>query len=169
MSFANGFKKFSDGIDKVCLAVVVAMIAAMVCVTIAQIVCRELSTMLDGVKPLQWSEEVCRYLLVWATFLGASSVYKEGTHITITFVHSMFSPKVQRYIRIFVHVLCIIAFCAVVYFGFTFAMKQMQLAPSLRIPMKYMYLSVPIGFGLMAIHAVNEVLQTLQQKGGKLQ
>ncbi len=169
MSFANGFKKFSDGIDKVCLAVVVAMIAAMVCVTIAQIVCRELSTMLDGVKPLQWSEEVCRYLLVWATFLGASSVYKEGTHITITFVQSMFSPKVQRYIRIFVHVLCIIAFCAVVYFGFTFAMKQMQLAPSLRIPMKYMYLSVPIGFGLMAIHAVNEVLQTLQQKGGKLQ
>lgn len=162
MSFANGFKKFSDGIDKVCLAVVVAMIAAMVCVTIAQIVCRELSTMLDGVKPLQWSEEVCRYLLVWATFLGASSVYKEGTHITITFVQSMFSPKVQRYIRIFVHVLCIIAFCAVVYFGFTFAMKQMQLAPSLRIPMKYMYLSVPIGFGLMAIHAVNEVLQTLQ-------
>ena len=169
MSFANGFKKFSDGIDKVCLAVVVVMIAAMVCVTIAQIVCRELSTMLDGVKPLQWSEEVCRYLLVWATFLGASSVYKEGTHITITFVQSMFSPKVQRYIRILVHVLCIIAFCAVVYFGFTFAMKQMQLAPSLRIPMKYMYLSVPIGFGLMAIHAVNEVLQTLQQKGGKLQ
>ena len=60
MNFAKGFKKISDGIDKVCIAVVVAMIAAMVCVTIAQIVCRELSTVLDGVKPLQWSEEVCR-------------------------------------------------------------------------------------------------------------
>ena len=162
MNFANGFKKFSDGIDKVCIAVVVAMIAAMVCVTIAQIVCREFF------KALQWSEEVCRYLLVWATYLGASCVYKEGTHITITFMQGFFSPKVQRYIRIFVHVICIVAFIAIVYFGFNFAMKQMQLAPSLRIPMKYMYLSVPIGFGLMAIHAINEVLQQLTQKGGSL-
>ena len=167
MNFAKGFKKFSDGIDKVCIAIVVAMIAAMVCVTIAQIVCRELSTMLDGVKPLQWSEEVCRYLLVWATFLGASSAYKEGSHITITFLQGFFPPKVQRYIRILVHVLCIVAFCAVVYFGFNFAMKQMQLAPSLRIPMKYMYMPVPIGFGLMLIHAVNAVFEELfKSKGG---
>ena len=169
MNFAKGFKKISDGIDKVCIAVVVAMIAAMVCVTIAQIVCRELSTVLDGVKPLQWSEEVCRYLLVWATFLGASCVYKEGSHITITFLQGFFPPKTQRYIRIFVHVLCVIAFCAVVYFGFTFAMKQMQLATSLRIPMKYMYLSVPIGFGLMLIHAINAIMELLQVKGGNAQ
>lgn len=67
------------------------------------------------------------------------------------------------------HILCIIAFCAVVYFGFYYAMKQAQLAPSLRIPMKYMYLSVPIGFSLMIVHAINEVLQLIQQKGGKLQ
>ncbi len=161
MNFAKGFKKFSDGIDKVCIAIVVAMIAAMVCVTIAQIVYREFF------KALQWSEEVCRYLLVWATFLGASSVYKEGSHITITFLQGFFSPKAQRYIRIFVHVLCAAAFCAVVYFGFGFAMKQMQLSPSLRIPMKYMYLSIPIGFGLMLIHAVNSIIDEVSQlKGG---
>ena len=58
-------------------------------------------------------------------------------------------------------------FCAVVYFGFNFAMKQMQLAPSLRIPMKYMYMSVPIGFVLMLIHAVNAVFEGLfKSKGG---
>ena len=46
-------------------------------------------------------------------------------------------------------------------------MKQMQLAPSLRIPMKYMYMSVPIGFGLMLIHAVNAVFEELfKSKGG---
>ena len=160
MGLANGFKKFSDILDKVCITVVVALIGIMVCVTIAQIVCRE------WFKALQWSEEVCRYLLVWSTFLGASCVYKEGSHITITFVQGLFPPKVQRWIRIFVHLVCIVAFCAVIYFGFQYAMKQVQLAPSLRIPMKYMYMSIPIGFSLMLIHAINEVLQ-LVQKGGR--
>ena len=38
----------------------------------------------------------------------------------------------------------------------------------LRIPMKYMYYSIPIGFGLMIIHAVDAILQILQEKGGAL-
>lgn len=161
MNFVKGFKKFCDGIDKVCIAITVAMIAAMVVVTIAQIICREYF------KALQWSEEVCRYLLVWATFLGASSVYKEGSHITITFLQDKFSPEKQKYILLAVHIICIIAFIAVVYFGFNFSMKQKQLAPSLRIPMKYMYLSVPIGFSLMALHAIDEVIQIIAKKGGE--
>ena len=97
MSFVKGFKKFSDGLDKLCIAVVVIMLAVMVGVTIAQIICRNF-------KALQWSEEVCRYLLIWTTFLGASCVYKEGSHITITFIQGLFPPKVQRKIRIFVHI-----------------------------------------------------------------
>lgn len=31
MGFANGFKKFSDIIDKICLGVIVAMLGVMVC------------------------------------------------------------------------------------------------------------------------------------------
>ena len=161
MNFIKAFKKFSDGIDKVSIAACVVMIGLMVIVTIAQIICREYF------KALQWSEEVCRFLLVWATFIGASCVYKEGTHITITFMQEKFSPEKQKLIQIFVHIICLIAFIAVVYFGFKFALKQKQLAPSLRIPMKYMYFSIPLGFGLMSVHAVNEVLQFIGQKGGK--
>ncbi|MBR5467756.1 MAG: TRAP transporter small permease [Firmicutes bacterium] len=160
MNFIKAFKKFSDGIDKACIAAAVVMIGIMVIVTIAQIICREYF------KALQWSEEVCRFLLVWATFIGASCVYKEGTHITITFLQDKFSPEKKKLIQIFVHIICLVAFVAVVYFGFKFALKQKQLAPSLRIPMKYMYFSVPLGFGLMSIHAVNEILQFIGQKGG---
>lgn len=163
MNFAKGFKKFSDSIDKICTIIVVIMLAAMVVVTMAQIICRTWFT------ALQWSEEVNRYLLVWSTFLGASCVYKAGTHISITFVQGFFSPKVQRAIRIFVHVLCLLSFCAVVYFGLLYTLKQAQLAPALRIPLKYMYMSIPIGFSLMSVHAIDAILDLLQEKGGKLQ
>lgn len=162
MGFANGFKKFSDIIDKICLVLIVIMLGVMVLVTTAQIICRTAGS------ALQWSEELNRYLLIWSTFLGASCVYKAGTHISITFMHGLFSPKIQRVIRIIVHVICILAFCAIVYYGFVYAGKQAQLAPALRIPMKYMYMSIPIGFGLMIIHAIDAILQILQEKGGKL-
>ncbi len=163
MGFVKAFKKFSDQIDKICLAVVVIMLAAMVGITIAQIVCRM------WFKALQWSEELNRYLLVWTTFLGASCVYKEGSHIAITFVQGFFPRKQQRWIRILVHAVCLVVFCAVVYYGFWYAGQQAQQTPALRIPMKYMYWSVPIGFGLMAVHALNEILQLLTEKGGAKQ
>ena len=68
MGFTNGFKKFSDIIDKICLVLIVLMLGVMVLVTMAQIICRTAGS------ALQWSEELNRYLLIWSTFLGASCV-----------------------------------------------------------------------------------------------
>lgn len=163
MSVFKSYKKLSDGIDKICLAVVVIMLGLMVVITAAQIIGR-----ISG-HSLQWSEEATRYLLIWSTFLGASCVYKSGTHISITFVQNLFPPKVQRGMQVFVHILCIVMFCMVVYYGLLYAGKQsVQTSPSLGIPMQYMYLVVPIGFSLMIIHAVNAILEILQKKGGIL-
>ena len=44
---------------------IVLMIGAMVIITTAQIICRIWFT------ALSWSEEVTRFLLIWATFLGS--------------------------------------------------------------------------------------------------
>lgn len=153
--------KLSDSIDKVVLAIVVALIGMMVCVTVAQIVCRLAR------HSLLWSEEVCRFMLVWATFLGASCVYKAGAHISITLLQNMMPPAVNRAMRILVHVVCIVMFCAVVYYGAIYASKQFQLAPALRIRLSYMYYSIPIGFGLMILHAVDAIGQIMQEKRGR--
>lgn len=163
MRFASVVKKISDGIDKVCLAIIVAILAVMVVVTMVQIGSR-----LAG-NSFLWTEELNRYLLIWGTLLGAGCAYKEGSHISITFVQGLCSAKTERLLRLLVHVLCFIVFVAMIFFSFEYAMKQAQLAPVLRIPMKYMYLSIPLGFALMAVHALNAALQVTQEKGGRLQ
>lgn len=49
-----------------------------------------------------------------------------------------------------------------VYFGAVYAMKQSrQLSPAMRIPMSYLYASIPAGGLMMLWHAVDAVLQTL--------
>lgn len=163
MKFSNIVKKISDGVDKVCLAIIVAILGTMVLVTMAQIISR-----LAGDSFL-WTEELNRYLLIWGTLIGAGCAYKEGSHISITFVQGMCSAKTERRLRMLVHAICLIAFVAMIFFSLQYALKQAQLAPVLRIPMKYMYLSVPIGFTLMAIHALNAILEIRQEKGGRLQ
>jgi len=162
MKFAGVVKKVSDGIDKVCLAIIVAILGVMVVVTMAQIISR-----LAG-DSLLWTEELNRYLLIWGTLIGASCAYKESSHISITFVQGMCSAKTERMMRLFVHVVCLVAFVVMAYFGLEYALKQVALAPALRIPMKYMYMSIPIGFALMAVHALDAVLQIRQEKGGRL-
>ncbi len=162
MKVANAVKKVSDIVDKVCLAIIVAILGTMVVVTMAQIISR-----LAGDAYI-WTEELNRFLLIWGTLIGAGCAYKEGSHISITFVQSMCSAKTERMLRMVVHMVCLVAFVAMMYFSFEYAMKQVQLAAVLRIPMKYMYLSVPIGFALMALHALNAVLQIKQEKGGRM-
>lgn len=59
------------------------LLAVMVVVTGMQIVFRVFF------KTLTWSEELCRYLLVWSSFVGASCVYHSGGHISVTVVQNL--------------------------------------------------------------------------------
>ncbi len=162
MKFAQIVKKISNGIDKVCLAIIVAILGVMVVVTMAQIISR-----LAGDSFL-WTEELNRYLLIWGTVIGAGCAYKGGNHISITFIHGLCSVPTERKLRMLVHGVCLVTFVAMAFFSLEYALKQAQLAPVLRFQMKYMYLSIPTGFVLMAIHALDALLDTVQEKGGRL-
>ena len=59
----------------------VAMVAAMTVIIIIQVFLRYLF-----LYSLSWSEEVARYLMIWASFLGASLAVKYGFHIGVEFV-----------------------------------------------------------------------------------
>ena len=157
MGFVKGFKRVCAGIDKICLYLVVIMIAAMVCITCAQIICRIWFT------ALSWSDEATRYLLIWSTFIGASCVYRAKGHISITALQNAIPHhKIQKALQIFVHLLCLVVCVIGVYYGITYALKQSaQLSPAMRIPMSYIYLALPTGFGLIFLQAVDQIIQSL--------
>ena len=128
----------------------------MVIITGAQIVCRMAFT------ALSWSEEATRYLLVWSSFLGASCVYKHSGHISITFIQDMVPAAFSKILKLLVHVICCILFVVVIIYGMKYFGKQgNQLSAAMRLPMKYIYLCIPVGCGLMFVHAVDAVLGLL--------
>lgn len=162
MVIVRGIHKVSDWLDKFGAVLSLIMLAAMVIITGLQIVFRVLF------EALTWSEELCRYLLVWSTFVGASCVYKHAGHINITIVQDLLPPKARKILKLLVQVVCGIFFVMMIYYGFIYVGKQgAQLSPAMRIPMSFMYAAIPVGGILMGWHAVDAILQLLFTKEEK--
>lgn len=155
------FHKISNWLDNVCGVVCVICIAAMVVLTGAQILCRVAFTALD------WSEELTRYLMVWATFLGASCVYKRMGHISVTVLQDMVPPRMATFMKVICHLLCGMFFILAAVYGTEYlTMQSFQKSAALRIPMSYMYLAIPIGCSIMAFHVADLLLRMLPCKNG---
>ena len=159
MPIAKAIKKSSDFIDKIGCWLVVLMVAGMVFFTSIQIIAR---VFFDA---LSWSEEITRYLLVWSTFIGAGCVYKKGGHINMSIIQDRFKGNVKKAAQILVHLICCAFFIIAVYFGIMYMIKQGgQRSPALGIKMSTMYMAIPIGFGVMLLHAVNIIAEIFVKK-----
>ncbi|MBP1926643.1 TRAP-type C4-dicarboxylate transport system permease small subunit [Sedimentibacter acidaminivorans] len=160
MLLANLVHKASDFVDKICCKLIITILAMMVLTTSLQIVCRVFFS------ALSWSEELTRYLLVYLTFFGASSVYKRNGHISVLVMQQLLSPKLQKFASIFVIILCGAFFSIATMYGMKYmGLQGSQLSAALRIPMKYVYMSIPIGFSIMILHSVDNVINICFGKG----
>ncbi len=159
MTVAKVINRTSDLVYKICCVIVVALLGAMVAVTSLQIICRVFF------NALSWSEEVARYLLIWATFIGAGCVYKTGGHVSVSFLQDMLPEKTHIILQTVVHLLCSIFFIIATYYGIKYIGRQGgQLSAALRIPMRYMYAAIPINSFIMLLHAVNMIIQGFMPK-----
>ena len=138
----------SNALDKVCSALIVFMLGAMVIITGAQIICRTWFT------ALSWSDEVTRYLLIWSTFLGATVVYRHNGHISVTLLQDAVSPKLAKTLRILVHVICFVLFAVLFHYSSLYCMKLKKTATAMPIKMKYIYSCIPVSMAIMMIHAL---------------
>ena len=159
MSIVKAINKASDFVDRIGCWIVILSMIGMVFFTSIQIIARVFF------EALSWSEEITRYLLIWATFIGAGCVYKRGGHINVSFIQDRFKGEANKYVKILVHLICIAFFVIAVYFGIMYMMKQgAQRSPALGIKMNSMYMSIPVGCGIMLLHALSAIFEILITK-----
>ena len=115
---------------------------------------------------MPWTEEVSRFLFLWMVWIGAAYATKKNAHLKITALVDHL-PKFPRL------VCSVIVFIVWIVFAVMITIKGIQLSkmlflseqtsPVMEIPMGYMYLSVPVGTGLMSLR----LIQNLFLKGDK--
>lgn len=139
-----------------------SMMAIMALVVFLQVVYRFVLK-----SSLPWSEEVSRYLLVWITFIGASSGVKHGSHIGVEALLLILPKKLKKFVNLGSIAICIF-FCSVVsVFSLKIIAKQMELAqvsPAMQIPIWWAYLAIPVGTILMSIRYIQVAITIYHHK-----
>jgi len=95
---------------------------------------------------LFWSEEVVRYSLVWGVMLGAALVAYERSHISVEVIGA-FLPPAGKQVLTFLANTCTLAFLLIlIYAGLDFTDRTwFQRSASLGVPMRWVYLAIPVG------------------------
>ena len=113
-------------------------------------------------KPLIWTEEAQRYLMVWVAFVGGASCVASGDHMAIDLLSGLLPEWARRLRRLTILALTALYCGILVWKGIPLALGNAdQLAPATGIPMTYPYLAVGIGGALMLCAALVRIAAEL--------
>ncbi|MBY4678929.1 TRAP transporter small permease [Marinobacterium arenosum] len=128
------------------------LLAVFVSLLFLQIVSRQLFD-----HSFSWTEELSVYLFVWFVFFGASYAAKLSAHNRVTFQYKMMPQKLATALEALSDLIWIGFNCYFVYLAYDFVFNRMNLfwkSQTLGVPMKYIYLILPIAFALMTIRII---------------
>lgn len=112
---------------------------------------------------LFWSEELARHLLVWLTFLGASSAYYRNVHPGVDILHSKMQRSLRRAARILIHAASLFLFGVMLVHGCRFAhFVRFQISPALQTPKWIVFAVIPLSGLVLTVHGSVFLLRELR-------
>lgn len=130
---------------------VIALTAGLVIVIWVSVFTRYVTT-----DPISWGEQVAKYMMIWAAFLGASLALREGAHIAVNMIAGLFPKAIQRVLGILSLALSAVFLAACLYYGTLFALKVRTHTDPLvgEMSMAWAYAAIPVGCLLMLVQMV---------------
>lgn len=106
-----------------------------------------------------WTDELSRYVSIWAIFFGASLGIVRGAHVGVeVFVHYL--PKTwQRFAEKIALLICVVFMGTLTWQAIIYFIRldnSGQVTPAMLVPMSWAFLAVPVGCAFMFIHFVIE-------------
>ena len=116
-------------------------------------------------SPIQWSEEVAKYAMIYGTMFGMALCYLEGIHIRFTFLEDLVSDKIRHFLHFISDAIALISGGVIAYSGYLFMMKRGGIkAPGTGIEMYYFQVAMVIGGLCLIIAALIRLAAYFQPK-----
>lgn len=114
-----------------------------------------------------WAEEFITFSMIWITFIGASICVRLNAHVAMRLVvESVKTPSVRRLYEVAL-LMASAGFCGI---ALILGVRQVlflattgQLSPAMQVPMAWVYLAIPVGFGLMLVRMLEQLARTISQ------
>ena len=108
---------------------------------------------------LFWVEEVATTSFIWSVFIGAAAAYKYKMHIGIDLVTKIFPERGREFISIIINFLMVCINGYITYLStILIRANTLKRTAVLDIPSIYVNLAITVGFGLITIHAVQNLI-----------
>jgi len=122
-------------------------------------------------SPTSWTLDLCRYMLVWAMFLGSSWAFQEHGHVAVDLLKNLVDKtgtKIPRRIMSVIGYLMSIAFISsILYGGVTLIQKSITYGRLTNtanpIPQVYLDLAIIVGCILMLITVIFIILDVFSK------
>lgn len=155
-------KTINKGVDWLeGVAMTVLMLIATV-VAIIQVIARYVFS-----NSLYWSEETILYSLITMSFLAASMGVRYSAHISVEILQIFAGPRLARVLKFISILLGVLFAVTLIYYGwqlFIRTNKMGQLSPAMRIPVAYVYLSIPISGTFMLLRYLSLFESLIRKK-----
>lgn len=159
-------KKIINCIDEYLEEIIlVFLLAAMAVIMGIQVFCRYALSM-----SLTWSEELTRYLFIWAGFLSVSYCTKKCISIKIEQFVALFPTRGKALFKVVNHTIELVLFLYLIPFAWKYfysAIETGQVSPALGIPMYYVQAAPLAGFILVAIRIIQRWIVEFNTVRGK--
>ena len=147
--------RLCDLVEKIIKVLMAVLIVAMVLLIASQVGFRYILN-----QPLAWTEEVARHLMIWAGLLGAAVAYRRKGHLGMDILVMHLGKPWRRVVELILQVLSIGFFGILVIHGIPLVERTMrQFSSAIRIPMGYIYASIPAGAALILLFAVERIVR----------
>jgi TRAP-type C4-dicarboxylate transport system permease small subunit len=113
-------------------------------------------------NPLGWVYEVAVFLMMWSAFVGSASLVRSREHVALNFLVLRIAPAYRRWVQVAMELL-VLAFLAVIIGTAVSMIRELSASRSayLRIPMFWVYSSVPVGMGMVFLQLLESILRSL--------
>ena len=153
--------EFFDFIDSLVKKICIFLAGLMVLTVVLQVVCRYLLK-----NPLPWTEELSRYLLIWLSFLGGSSLVRLQENMFVDFFITKMPPKILIVCKRVLNSVVVVFLILILWYAIQIYPKvsARQVTPALQMSIFYVQVSVIIGLVLMMIQTINLLLSDILKR-----
>ena len=149
-----------DLLEKTIKVLMAVLIAGMVVLIAMQVCFRYVLN-----EPLAWTEEVARHLMIWSALLGAAVAYRRKGHLGMDILVMQLPQRWHQRVEVILQVLSIGFFGILVVHGIPLVERTMrQLSSAIRIPMGYIYASIPVGSALILLFAIEKLIRAREDQ-----
>lgn len=130
---------------------------ALLAVVMAGVVSRALD------RPVVWSDELSRFLMVWLSFLGWTLATRNHAHLRVGLVLDRLPPRLQRVIEAFIQAITGSIGLAFLWFGLTLVGRNAGVqAVTMPIPAALLYVPLLFTGAVMALESYAQAWRHLQ-------